>query len=266
MKIQDFRSDLRKSLEQRCKEKGWNVENNKHRGMAFEDWCFDLFAERYPAADNDPDDCIIRGDDAGLDVIFDFKETCEIYIIQCKYPKIAASEPIPEDEVKAFFANYELLKDRKYLDNRKTSNPKVQELAIEFEYWMKRNFLISFIFISNGQATDKTNALVEKYNRQYQNQNVKFEVWDINELKEEFVAIKSVAEEYPSEIEFTLADGHYLIPDGAMQNITFVVRGTSLQEIAIAHKDSLFNWNIRQFLGKKRRGKLWSGGNHPKGA
>jgi hypothetical protein len=36
-----------------------------------------------------------------------------------------------------------------------------------------------------------------------------------------------------------------------MQNITFVVRGTSSQEIAVEHKDSLFNLNIRQFLGKK---------------
>jgi ABC-type uncharacterized transport system substrate-binding protein len=34
-------------------------------------------------------------------------------------------------------------------------------------------------------------------------------------------------------------------------NITFAVAGTVLQQLARDHKDSLFNWNIRRFLGKK---------------
>jgi hypothetical protein len=127
MKIQDFKAELRRNPDQHCKAKGWNFDNAKQRGMAFENWCFELFAERYPGAENDPEECIIRGDDAGIDVVFDSKETGEIYILQCKHPKIAASDPIPENEVKAFFSNYELLKDRIYLANRNTRNPKVQE-------------------------------------------------------------------------------------------------------------------------------------------
>jgi hypothetical protein len=38
------------------------------------------FAERYPAAENDPDECIIRGDDAEIDIFFESKETEDIYI------------------------------------------------------------------------------------------------------------------------------------------------------------------------------------------
>src|ERR1700693_6249584 len=53
----------------------------------------------------------------------------------------------------------------------------------------------------------------EKYNWQYQNQNVKFEVWDVNELKDQFVEVQSVEEEYPSDVDFILADDHYLSPD-----------------------------------------------------
>jgi hypothetical protein len=65
------------------------------------------------------------------------------------------------------------------------------------------------------------------------------------------VAIKSVEEQYPDLVTFSLASDHYLTPDGELQNITFAVRGTRLKEIAVAYKDSLFNWNIRRFLGKK---------------
>lgn len=251
MKLQDFKSDLRSSLEAICKEKKWSFDNSKQRGMAFEDWCFNLFAERYPGADNELEESIIRGDDATIDVVFESKETGEIYILQCKHPKISAMDPIAEEEVKSFFSTYALFKDREYLDKRNTINPKICDLANEFEYWEKNNFIVHFIFISSGKGTEKTSALADKYNRDNQNQNVKFDVWDISRIRDEFVSVKSIEEQYPELVKFTLTDNHHLEPNGELENITFVVRGTRLKEIAIEHKDSLFNWNIRRFLGKK---------------
>lgn len=179
------------------------------------------------------------------------KETEEIYILQCKHPKIAANDPIQEEQVRSFFATYALLRDHHYLEQRNTTNAKITGLGDEFDYWRKQNFTINFIFISSGKATEKTFALVEKYNQDHQNQGVQFDVWDISRMKDEFIAIKSVEEQYPDLVNISLADDHYMIPDGDHENITFVVRGTRLKEIALAHKDSLFNWNIRRFLGKK---------------
>jgi hypothetical protein len=176
MKIEEFKQTLRNSLQKICTHNGWSFDNAKHRGMAFEDWCFTLFCERYPAADNKADQCIIRGDDAGIDIFFESKETEEIYILQCKHPKIAASDPIHEDEVKTFFSNYELLANRKYLDQRKTKNPKVQELGSEFEYWLKQRYVVNLIFISTGEATDKTAALIEAFNERFSASNVKFDI------------------------------------------------------------------------------------------
>jgi len=40
-------------------------------------------------------------------------------------------------------------------------------------------------------------------------------------------------------------------PAGNLSNITFAVKGTELQKIAKQYKESLFNWNIRKYLGKK---------------
>ncbi len=260
MKIEEFKKELRTSLQAICSENKASFDNPKQRGMAFEDWCFNLLSERYPAADNDPSQCIIRGDDAGIDIFFESKETDEIYIVQCKHPKIAGSDPIPEGDVKAFFSNYKLLIDRNYLDQRKTTNPKLEELANEFEYWIKQGYLIHFIFISSGEATDKTTALVDKFNNDNHNKNVKFDVWDFTSLRDEFVSVKSIEEKYPDNITITLADGHFMRPDGALDNLTFVVRGTALKQLAMDHKDSLFNWNIRRFLGRK--GEVNSGMTH----
>jgi hypothetical protein len=251
MKPEEFKRELRSPLEKICSDKLWSFDNAKHRGMAFEDWCFNLFTERYPAADNNPDECIIRGDDAEIDIFFESKETEEVYVIQCKHPKISASDPISESEVKSFFSSYKLLLDRKYLDERQTNNPKLHDLAIEFDYWVKSGFLIRFLFSGSGKSTDKTAALVDKYSRDHQDENVAFDVWDIVTLKDEYVIIKSIEEQYPDEVVITLADGSYLKPEGDLKNLTFVVPGTVLQQIAIEHKDSLFNMNIRRFLGRK---------------
>jgi hypothetical protein len=251
MKIDEFKRELRSNLERACTEKHWSFDNAKQRGMAFEDWCFNLFCDRYPASDNSAQECIIRGDDAGIDIFFESKETEEIYIVQCKHPKIAASDPIPEEDVKSFFSNYVLLRDNHYLQQRQTKNPKLEELAVEFDHWTKQSFVINFIFISSGQATPKTAALVEKFNRDHQNSSVRFEVWDLTALRDQFVAVKSIEEQYPEDITISLADASYMFPEGELENITFVVPGTVLQQVARQYKDSLFNWNIRRFLGKK---------------
>jgi len=93
--------------------------------------------------------------------------------------------------------------------------------------------------------------LVEKFNREHLNNSVKFDVWDISALRDEFVSVKSIEEKYPDEVSITLADSHFMQPDGDFDNITFCAPGTTLQQVAREHKDSLFNWNIRRFLGKK---------------
>ena len=101
-------------------------------------------------------------DDCGIDIFFESKEAEEIYILQCKHPKISQTDPISEDEVKSFFSNYELLKDRKYLRGRKTNNPKIDELANEFGRWVKTGYGIYFIFISVRRVFRK--AFCARYN------------------------------------------------------------------------------------------------------
>jgi hypothetical protein len=137
------------------------------------------------------------------------------------------------------------------LDSRKAKNPRIQELASEFPYWLKQGYLIHFVYISTGRATDKTDALVEKFNKDNATDNVSFAVWDLGLLKDEYESIASVEEKYPEDVVFTLREHHYFEPDGDPENITFAIPGTSLQEMAIKYKESLFNWNIRRFLGKK---------------
>jgi hypothetical protein len=43
MKTQAFKTQLRSEVEKICIENKWDFNIDKFRGMAFENWCFDLF-------------------------------------------------------------------------------------------------------------------------------------------------------------------------------------------------------------------------------
>ena len=108
MKIIDFRSEFRKSIQQICKDNSWNEDNEKHRGMAFQNWCYELLCDQFPSADNDIGVSIIRGDDFRIDVNFPNRMHGEVYLLQCKHVNIASNDPIPEDDVLTLFETYRL--------------------------------------------------------------------------------------------------------------------------------------------------------------
>lgn len=251
MKLQEFKKQLRSSLEVICDANSWSFDNNKHRGMAFEDWCFGLFKERYPASDNELSDCVSRTDDTGIDIVFESSETEEVFLIQCKNPKIAANDPISDEDIKSFLANEKLLSDKTYQSKKETRNPKIQELVQGYGYWIKKNYSISFIFISTGKATENNRLLVDKFNSNINFKNVRCDIWGITEIRDEYVAIKSVEEQYPELVTLQLGEGQYLEPNGPLSNITFSISGNVLHDIARQNKERLFNWNIRRFLGRK---------------
>ncbi|MCL2384609.1 MAG: restriction endonuclease, partial [Alphaproteobacteria bacterium] len=149
MKLTDFKNELRSSVEKICIANGWNIQDNKYRGMAFEDWCFQLLSDKHPTADVDKAEAILRTDDGGIDIIFESADTQEAYVVQCKYPLIAQSKPMPEDKVKEFFSNFELLKDSNYMKDRNGKNQRLHDLANELKYWLSENWTVYFVFISS---------------------------------------------------------------------------------------------------------------------
>ena len=252
MKLEDFKITLRGQIEHICKENKWTMDNNKQRGMAFENWCFDLFTKRYPTAENELNDSVLRGDDQSIDIVFESKETEEVFLIQAKHPKLQASDPISEDNVKEFFSTYVLFKDDTYFKDKAGVHTKVGYIVSEINYWRKSNFTLTFLFISNGRLTEGVQALAEKYSKDFLHDNVKFIVWGINELKDEWLDIQSVEESYPAHAKLQLSeDGFFSLPALAHQNLTFAISGNALKDLAHQYKDSLFNLNIRRYLGKK---------------
>ena len=85
MRLNQFKEQLQKQVRDICTDLNWKYDDNRLRGMAFENWCFELFAERFPNADNSSEQNILRTDDFNVDICFPCKEEQEVYYIQCKF-------------------------------------------------------------------------------------------------------------------------------------------------------------------------------------
>ena len=251
MKLESFKSQLRQDVAAICRDKNWKYDENKHRGMAFEDWCFNFLSDMYPDSDNRAVDCILRQDDFNIDIVFPSKEFEEIYYIQAKFDKPSASEPINVDQVGTFFTAYEYLYLKRSTQIDKIQNPRVVQLFNEADAWNKQQFKVHFIFISTGQSTAETEQKISEYSELYKGDHVSFDVWDIRKLRDEYVRANSIDERYPDQVKIQLGEGKFLKVDGPEKHLTFVVAGSKLAEIFAMHKQSLFNWNIRSFLGRK---------------
>ena len=250
MKLDSFRQQLRSEVQKICDSEAWNFDNNKQRGMAFENWAFNLLSEMYVDADNREQDCIVRTDDFQADIVFPSKEFQEVFYIQCKFDKPAASDPIDYSEVSKLFTIADYLFGDKQMNTTGFSDQIVQ-LFNEAENWKRENYRIHFIFMSTGTTHDKVEEIASAHNEAYSDNNIDFAIWDIGRIRDEYVASNSIEESYPDEVKFTLGRGKYLSVDGPEAHLTFVLPGTKLNETFLKNKHSLFNWNIRSFLGKQ---------------
>ena len=252
MKIQSFKSQLQAEVEEICDSRNWKFDNNKDRGMAFETWCFNFFSEKYSSSDNRENECVLRSHDFGIDVVFPSAEFQEVFFIQAKYSSMAAkSKPIKYDLVEGFFSAYRYLFNKKDFDTSSIKNERVKQLFNEASMWTKDGYSVYFIFVSTGTNNEQVQGRVRAYNEEFEGNRVTFEVWDIRKLRDEYVEARSAEQSYPDEISLTLGEGKFLSIDGPKDHLTFVVPGTTLREIYLTHRNKLFNWNIRKFLGKK---------------
>lgn len=251
MKLESFKTQLRRDVDSICSTKNWSYDNNKQRGMAFENWCFDFFSDMYSDADNRESECLLRQDDFNIDLVFPSKEFEEVYYIQAKFDKPAATKPIDVDQVGAFFSAYEYLFEKRETVIDGIQNDRVIQLFNEAKAWNNEGYKIYFIFITTGTNTSQTCQKVAEYSKLYKDDNVEFDIWDIKKLRDEYVRANSIDERYPDQVRIKLGQGKFLKINGPEEHLTFVVPGTTLSEIFSMHKHSLFNWNIRSFLGRK---------------
>ncbi len=201
--------------------------------------------------------------DLGIDFIYE-KEDDTFWIYQSKY-KGGKNATLTRDEIAGFFAIHNRILDPNMLAG---ANNTVQELLTGFT----RKSSATYVLLTNAKASEENAKEFERMKREIQEklqaespktaENYDWQLIDLSEIKSNFKQARSVEDKPPS-VKIPIASfgqhGYIDISKEIAQQsgkeyktIIMVIRGTTLSDLCQQHRTSLFNYNIRGFLGAKK--------------
>jgi hypothetical protein len=253
--VDGFKKVLRAGVERACKNQGWNEAKENERGYGFQKWVGELIIQR-EGLDANVDDGMFLSGDLKIDVALEDPDRKLLYLIQTKYPSLAASPPIPEDEVVAFLDRHNVLHDHPDWV-RKHANDQLMEYVGDYLEKLKDGWGIYFYFVSTGRASERVSTLVsEKHSsvrRAYS--NVNFQLLDISGLKEFYIQAQTLEQSIPEETRFFLRKESWVLKQKPHEALLTIVKGNTLAALYKKERERIFAYNIRSFLGRNQLNK-----------
>lgn len=108
LSVDDFKNLLRQQVERICADQGWRYDSEAERGWAFQRWAGELIIAR-EGLDTNVDDGMFLSNDLKFDVVLEDVDRRVLYLVQAKYPSLAQSPPLIEDEIVTFFDRHDTL-------------------------------------------------------------------------------------------------------------------------------------------------------------
>ncbi len=249
--VREFRKIIRDRTEDIAKDRGWDYRNNARRGYSFQIWVSRLFCKIYPGVDSDPDESITYSRDLTADVVLEDSAQKILRIIQCKFAGLSKPRNIDGDEVNNFFHRHEHFMKQKWV--RKHGSDHTFDLLGDYAAKFKDGYTVNYYFVSTASLTDRVVELTQTCTQSYENQdlNITCEVIDFSALKELYVQALSLQEIIPEKVELRLPEGRFFEKRDPYPTVIAAIKGNALVNLFKEHKESLFTYNIRGYLGAR---------------
>lgn len=205
-------------------------------------------------------DCDGQGD---LNIDFACKQDNTYFVFQSKYK--GKKNNLTRDEISGFFRIHSRLNDREYFSTY------ANEIVIEILGDYKPSCEVIYILFTNAKLTqtmiDEFDLQKKEYMKREGSSNITWELKGLSELKEEYERVQSIDEPIIGEVEIPiekivkhLSEGKewayldltdILDSNSPYQTILCTIKGTTLKALYKMkdHKERLFNYNIRGYLG-----------------
>ena len=197
--------------------------------------------------------------DLGVDFVY--KDGKSFYIFQSKFKGSKAS--VSSDEISGFFDVHSKITDKEYL--RDYGNANLQDILKE----LTPNCEVQYRFVTNAHFSNTLEAHFNKRRGEIEKKpktaNISWEYIEKEGFTNEYRRAQSVKNEIPAQIEIPLQSikdsgtsnktrailnlTSLLDDDNKYETVICPVKGTHIQQIYQEHKESLFAYNIRGFLG-----------------
>jgi hypothetical protein len=260
-----FEDILQEGISACLNDKGISREkaNTRQLGKAFAETYFKEIGVYLFSLDEDSVaegvECDGKGD---LNIDFAYEQDNQYIICQFKYK--GKNSGVTTDEISGFFNIPQRLLDDDYF--QKHANNSLQDTLRDFD----KDSQVQFYFITNDKLSD-TDTIRDEFNLskervESQTENYVFELKSLAELKEDYRIVTSESEMITKEVYINVESLHdtftsetrqaYLdLSDVVNDNTNYktiicTISGNMLKSLWREHKSSLFNYNIRGFLGE----------------
>lgn len=249
LSVKQFRERLTSELREVASEQGWDQSKSSERGYTFQLWYGFLIDDVETSFDTDAADAMLYSKDLGVDLVFEDATARRLLICQCKYQKPQSA--VAEDEVDSFFDRHDHLLDRDWV--QKHGSLAAQELLLDYSERVQQGWTIELRFVTTGKASDRVQELAARKIRKLKKADgdVVGSLVDFSSLKEFYIQAETLEESIPDVVEFHLRKGSFFKLDHPYPTVVGAVSGNELRNLVQAHKQALFAFNIRGYLGSK---------------
>lgn len=254
--LNDFKDIIREEVQKICTLKNLNIDIEKQRSTAFNLWIADFYKNNNRYIDTDPEDALLgETRDLKVDLCLEDETNKVTYLIQGEYlgiGKKSSSSSIDESKVESFFGNHENLMDTKWI--RKYGSKQAQEALIDYKKQItNQGYEFHYIFISTGKASERVHEVTNRWNKKYNKQDLPIDctLLDITNFKQEYATAQSIEESIPDQVEFYVKEDSFFEKEEPFYSIIASIKGNTLKNLWREHKDRLFSYNIRTYLGEK---------------
>lgn len=261
----DIQKVIRQGMEAYLQERGFpSLENanKKQRAKALlEYYTKDIGAYLYQFDEDQIDEGLRCDGSSDLNIDFVYKHEDTFYIIQSKYKRSGCLE---RDEVSGFFKIHSRILDKEFFEMN--ANDTVRDILSNF----KKTSPVHYILLTNCQITDtirsQFNKELQDEQKHYKTPQISWELKGLTEIKQDYKTALSSDEPIPEKVvipieritnhftdkkEWSYLDLTNILDDDLpYQTILCTVKGIVLKELYKHHKERLFNYNIRGYLGQ----------------
>ena len=142
--------------------------------------------------------------------------------------------------------------DTKWINN--FGNKIAVEYLHDYKKLIKNDvYQFRYIFISTGTASDRILSALEKANKRYEKLNLPIEciLYDFTLLKDLVTQAESIEAKIPDFVEFSVPKDQMFIKKDPKLTVVTALKANAVEDLLSQHRDSLFAYNIRTYLGEK---------------
>jgi hypothetical protein len=245
----EFKSTLQSQLPNTANEYDLDFSTEYGRDRAFQYWVGAVILAAEENLDTELTDAALYSRDLGADLVFEDEANKFILIAHCKY--VAVQKSIDETAANDFYQRHEHYLNRRWVQKH---GPEYAAGALgDYADHVADGWKIEYRFITTGQANEKLNEVVQACQQEYTDRGISIEcsLYDFGSLKEYYVRSLSLEESVPAEVTIDLPAGQFFEKSSPHPTIVAVLKGNALRSLYLRHKQSLYAWNIRGYLGNR---------------